>query len=59
MALCSTADRGAAAVKPMTMGVIAAMFGLQASFLVVGGALLGGMVLVVVYVRRTAIDREA
>lgn len=59
VALRTTANRAAAAVTPMTMGVVAAIFGLQASFLVVAGALLGGMALVVIYVRRTAIDREA
>jgi MFS family permease len=59
VALRTTANRAAAAVTPMTMGVVAAIFGLQASFLVVAGALLGGMALVVIYVQRTAIDREA
>lgn len=51
VALRTTANRAAAAVTPMTMGVVAALIGLQGSFLVVGGALFAGMMLVVRHVR--------
>lgn len=51
VALRTTANRAAAAATPMTMGVVAVMIGLEASFLVVGGVLLAGMLMVVRYVR--------
>ncbi len=43
VALRTTANRAAAAVTPMSMGLVAAVFGLNASFLLVGGALLAGL----------------
>ncbi len=58
VALRTSANRAAAAVTPMTMGVVAAVLGLQASFLVVGGVLLAGMMAVVVYVKRSESPRE-
>ena len=51
VALRTTANRAAAAVTPMTMGIIAAFIGLANSFLVVGALLLAGMVGVIHYVR--------
>ncbi len=58
VALRTTANRLAAAVTPMTMGVVAAVIGLKASFLVVGGALLLGMMLVVRYVQARQQEEE-
>ena len=46
VSLRTTANRAAAAVTPMTMGMVAAMVGLSASFLLMGGVLMGGIVLV-------------
>ena len=46
VSLRTTANRAAAAVTPMTMGLVAAVVGLSASFLVVGAALLGGILYV-------------
>ena len=59
VALRTTANRAAAAATPMTMGVVAALFGLQASFLIVGGMLLAGMGLVIRYVVTRPVEREA
>jgi MFS family permease len=52
VALRTTANRVAAAVTPMTMGLAAALLGLATSFLVVGGLLLAGMLVIVEHVRR-------
>jgi predicted MFS family arabinose efflux permease len=59
VALRTSANRAAAAATPMTMGVVAALIGLQASFLVVGGALLAGMMVVILHVRRSESRRDA
>ena len=59
VALRTTANRAAAAITPMTMGVIAVFFGLANSFLVVGALLLAGMIAVVHFVRtRPEAQRE-
>ena len=52
ISLRTTANRCAAAVTPMAMGVVAAMVGLSAAFLLVGVALLGGVALVARHVQR-------
>lgn len=46
VSLRTTANRAAATVTPITMGLVAGAVGLSASFLVMGAALLGGMALV-------------
>lgn len=43
ISLRTTANRAASAATPFTMGILAGMFGLKASFLLIGAALLGGM----------------
>ncbi len=59
VALRTTANRAAAAATPMTMGIVAAVVGLQASFLVIGAILLAGMLWVVLYVRNTPEEQAA
>ena len=54
VSLRTTANRAAAAVTPMTMGLVAGVAGLGPSFLLIGAALLGGMVLVTREVQRSA-----
>ena len=48
VSLRTTANRAAAAVTPMTMGLVAAVVGLNASFLLIGAALMTGMTWVAV-----------
>ena len=52
VALRTTANRVAAALTPMAMGIVAAFVGLETSFLVIGGLLLAGMAVVVHHVRQ-------
>jgi predicted MFS family arabinose efflux permease len=46
VSLRTTANRAAAAVTPITMGAVAHFVGLSASFLVIGGVLMAGIVVV-------------
>ena len=46
VSLRTTANRAAAAVTPVTMGLVASVVGLGASFLVMGVVLMGGMAVV-------------
>ncbi|MDB5570701.1 MAG: putative arabinose efflux permease, family [Hyphomicrobiales bacterium] len=51
-ALRTTANRAAATITPISMGVVAAFSGLAASFLIVGGALLGAVGLIAIHLLR-------
>jgi hypothetical protein len=51
--LRATANQVASTVMPLVMGLIAAAAGLEASFYIVGAALLGAMVLVSVMLLRS------
>ena len=53
-ALRTTANRVAASLTPMSMGAVASVAGLAASFHIIGGVLLGGVGLVAFYVKTHA-----
>lgn len=58
-ALRTTANRAAAAITPVSMGLVAAATGLAASFYIVGGVLLGALTVIAIYIsRRPDIVRE-
>lgn len=58
-ALRTTANRAAAAITPVSMGLVAAVTGLAASFFIVGGVLLGALAVIAIYIaRRPDIARE-
>lgn len=52
IALRTTANRAAAGLMPMGMGLIAAGMGLASSFFVVGGILMAGCALMAIYMRQ-------
>ena len=51
VSLRTTANRAAAMVTPIGMGMVAGLFGLNASFIIVGAALMGGLWWVAQYVK--------
>ena len=58
-ALRTTANRAAAAITPVSMGLVASVTGLAASFFIVGGVLLGALTVIAIYIaRRPDIVRE-
>jgi len=58
-ALRTTANRAAAAITPVSMGLVASVTGLAASFFIVGGVLLGALAIISFYLaRRPDIVRE-
>ncbi len=52
IALRTTANRAAAGLTPMGMGIVAASTSLAASFLIVGGILMAACLLMAIYMRR-------
>jgi ABC-type transport system involved in cytochrome bd biosynthesis fused ATPase/permease subunit len=60
VALRTTANRMAAAVTPPTMGIMASMLGLAASFLLMGTVVMTGLIMVAMHVaRKEREQREA